>query len=207
MGLGEERNESEVTRKITQGEPMRNVIVLSTTAAALVLGGLAATPALAATGSQIVAFTVADGVLAITPGTPALGVNSLLSGGVTTVSVALGVTTVLDSRIASTGWAVSASTTDFTLTQAPGATSLVIPKANAKFSVPLAPLSVVGTPALTFARVSAPQAVDATGDVVNLVVATATGVNTGSFAPQLDAVVPNGTPTGAYTGTITQTVV
>ena len=207
MGLGEERNESEVTRKITQGEPMRNVIVLSTTAAALVLGGLAATPALAATGSQIVAFTVADGVVAITPGTPALGVNSLLSGGVTTVSVALGVTTVLDSRIASTGWAVSASTTDFTLTQAPGAPGQLIPRANAKFSVPLAPLSVVGTPALTFARAASPQAVDANGNVANLVVATATGVNTATFAPQLDAVVPNGSPSGAYTGTITQTVV
>ena len=186
---------------------MRNVIVLSTTAAALVLGGLAATPALASTGSQIVAFTVADGVLAITPGTPAVGASSLLSGGVTTVTVALGVTTVLDSRIASTGWAVSAGTTDFTLTQAPGATGQLIPRANAKFSVPLAPLGVVGTPALTFARVSSPQAVDAGGNVANLVVATATGVNTGTFAPQLDAVVPNGSVAGAYTGTITQTVV
>ena len=186
---------------------MRNAIVLSTTAAALVLGGLAATPALASTGSQVVAFTVADGVLAITPGTPAVGVSSLLSGGVTTVTVALGVTTVVDSRIASTGWAVSASTSDFTLTQAPGAAGQLIPRANARFSVPLAPLGVVGTPAPTFARVSSPQAVDAGGNVANLVVATATGVNTGTFAPQLDAVVPNGSAAGAYTGTITQTVV
>lgn len=186
---------------------MRNVIVLSTTTAALVIGGLAATPALAATGSQVVAFTVADGVLAITPGTPALGATSLLTGGVTTVTVPLGVTTVLDSRIASTGWAVSASTTDFTLTQVPGAPSLVILKANARFSVPLAPVSAVGTPALTFARVSVPQAVDATGTVANLVVATATGINTATFALQLDTVVPNGSPAGAYTGTITQTVV
>ena len=207
MGVNRGRNESGVTRKTTQGEPMRNAVVLSTTAAALVLGGLAATPALAATGSQVVAFTVADGVLAITPGTPALGVGSALSGGVTTVTVALGVTTVLDSRIGSSGWAVSASTTDFTLTQAPGAVGQVIPRANAKFSVPLAPLSVVGTPALTFTRVGTPQSVDANGNVANLVVATATGVNTGTFAPQLDAVVPNGSPAGAYTGTITQTVV
>ena len=206
MGAGRSEKETYLTRKNNQGDPMR-IATISTAAAALMIGGLAATPALAASSNQVVAFTVADGLLAITPGTPATGVSSVLTGGKTTVTIDLGMTTVADTRVNSSGWSVSASTTDFTLTQAPGALSQVIAKTQAKFSVPLAPVSVLGSPAVTFARLDAPTAVDSTGGVASLIVATATGVNTGTFGPQLQITIPNGSAVGAYTGTITQTVV
>ena len=174
---------------------------------AVLAGGLLATPASAATGTEQVAFTVVDGTLAITAGTAAVGATSALVGGSTGASVGLGLTTVSDTRINSAGWSVSAATTDFTLTQAPGAPTQTIPLANAKFSVPVAPVSVVGAPAVTFTRRATPTAVDASGNVAGIVVATAIGVNTATFSPQLDTAVPNGSATGAYTGTITQTVV
>ena len=181
---------------------MRTTVVLTAVAAALTVGGLAAAgPASAATSTQIVAFTVANGTLAISPGIPAVGVNAALDGGRTAATIDLGLTTVADTRISSTGWAVSAATTDFTLLAGAGA----IDKGNAKFSVPTAPLGVLGQ--ATFTTDAAPTAVDASGNVANLVVATATGVNTATFSPQLQVTVPNGSSAGLYTATITQTVV
>jgi hypothetical protein len=181
---------------------MRKALATAAAAAALLMNGFALTPASAASGNQPVSFTVLGGTLAITPGTPAVGVNSVINGGVTTVTVPLGVTTVLDTRIGSTGWAVSASTTDFTQTLPAVGT---IAKTLAKFSVPIAPVATVGSP--TFTYVSTPTAVDAGGNLSNLVVATASGVNTATFTPQLDVTVPNGSATGVYTGTVTQSVV
>ena len=181
---------------------MRTTVAVTAVAAALVVGGLAAAgPASAATSSQVVAFTVAAGTLAITPGTPAVGISAATSGGLTTAAIDLGLTTVADTRISSTGWAVSAATTDFAVT--PGTSA--ISKANAKFSVPVAPLSVLGS--ATFTTDAAPTAVDAGGNVANLVVASATGINTATFSPQLAVTVPNGSATGLYTAPITQTVV
>ena len=181
---------------------MRTTVALTSVAAALTVGGLAAAgPASAATGSQVVAFTVAAGTLAITPGAPAVGVNASLTGGTTTASIDLGLTTVADTRISSTGWAVSAATTDFTVTPGTGSIS----RANAAFSVPAAPLNVLGS--ATFTTQAAPTAVDASGSVGNLVVATATGITTATFSPRLAVTVPNGSATGIYTATITQTVV
>ena len=185
----------------------RALLVGAVATGALFSCGLFAAPASAATGIEPIAFTVLDGTLAITPGTAAAGATSALVGGSTGVTVGLGLTTVTDTRINSAGWSVGAATTDFALTQAPGATAQVIAMANAKFSVPLAPVGVVGTPAATFTRRSAPTAVDASGNLASLVVATATGVNTATFSPQLDIAVPNGSATGAYTATVTQTVV
>lgn len=179
------------------------LVVVSTACACLFVGLTAASPALAASNTEPVAFTVVAGTLAITPGTPAAGVNSVLAGGVTTVAVPLGLTTITDTRVNSVGWAVSASTTDFALT----AGSATVGKANAKFLVPVAPVSVLGAPAVTFTYVSTPTAVDVNGTVSNLVVATAVGVNTGTFGPQVDVTVPNGSAVGAYTSTVTQTVI
>ena len=181
---------------------MRNTVALTAVASALLVGGLAAAgPASAASSTQVVAFTVAAGTLAITPGAPAVGISAATTGGLTTAAIDLGLTTVADTRISSTGWAVSAATTDFTLT--PGTSS--ISKTNAAFSVPTAPLGVLGS--ATFTTTAAPTAVDASGNLSNLVVASATGITTATFSPQLAVTVPNGSATGLYTATITQTVV
>lgn len=166
---------------------------------ALAVAGVLAGPASADASTQAVSFTVVSGTLAITPGTPSTGVNSALSGSTTTVTVPLGLTTVADTRVSSSGWSVSASTTDFTQTLPATGT---ISKSNASFSVPLAPIATVGS--ATFTRDSAATAVDGTGTVAGLVVATATGVNTGTFTPQLLVTVPNGSASGVYGATVTQ---
>ena len=183
---------------------MVHVRALTTAALALAAGGLAAAgPAVADSHTQSVAFTVANGTLAITPGTPATGATSALAGGLTTVTVPLGLTTITDTRISSVGWAVSAATTDFLLS----AGSTTVTKSQAAFAVPVAPVSALGSPTVTFVYAAAPTAVDATGTTSNLVVAVATGVNTGTFSPQLVVTIPNGSASGAYTSTVTQTVV
>ena len=183
---------------------MHQALALTTVGAACaVLALSAATPAAADAATQTVAFTVASGTLSITPGTPATGTSSVLTGGATTATVSLGLTTIVDTRINSTGWAVSASTTDFLLS----GTGSTIAKTLAKFAVPIAPTSVLGTPAVTFTSAGTPVATDSTGTVGNLVVAVAVGVNTGTFSPQLIALVPNGSGVGSYTSTVTQTVV
>ena len=184
---------------------MYQALALTTVGAACAVLALStATPAAADAASQTVAFTVASGTLSITPGTPATGTSSVLAGGTTTATVSLGLTTIVDTRINSTGWAVSASTTDFLLS---GGTGSTITKTHAKFAVPVAPTSVLGTPAVTFSSAGTPVATDSTGTVGNLVVAVAVGVNTGTFIPQVIALIPNGSGVGSYTSTVTQTVV
>lgn len=183
---------------------MLQVRVRTTAGIALAVGAIAlAGPALASSQTQAIAFTVANGTLSITPGTPATGTTSALAGGVTTVTVALGLTSIIDTRINSVGWAVSAATTDFV----PSAGSGTVTKSHAAFAVPVAPVSALGSPAVTFVYAATPTAVDATGTTGNLVVATATGVNTGTFSPELVVTIPNGSAAGAYTSTVTQTVV
>ena len=181
---------------------MFQVRTLAAVGLTLTVVGLAG-PALADSQPQTVGFTVVSGTLSITPGTPASGTPSALAGGVTTVTVPLGLTSIIDTRINSVGWAVSAGTTDFLLS----AGSRTVTKSHATFNVPVAPVSVLGSPAVTFVYAVAPTPVDATGTVSNLVVATATGVNTGTFSPQLVVTIPNGSAPGAYTSTVTQTVV
>ena len=180
---------------------MRTAIAVSTAGLGLVLS--AAVPAFAATGTESVAFTVAAGTLGITPGTAATGTSSALAGGVTTATVALGLSTVTDTRVNSIGWTVGAAVTDFTLASG----TSTVAKAHAAFNLPTAPVSALGAPAVTFTYIATPTAVDATGNLASLVVATAVGVNTGTFSPQLVVTIPNGSAVGAYTSTVTQTVV
>ena len=183
---------------------MRTALVLTLTAVPLsLLTGLTSAPAHAATGTEDVAFTVLTGTLSITPGAPAVGATASLSGGTTTATVGLGLTTVVDTRVASTGWAASANTTDFNTATGSG----WMARTQSKFSVPNAPVSVIGTPAVTFSYLANPTAVDSVGTVGGLVVATAVGVNTGTFSPVLTVVIPNGSTPGAYLGVVTQTVV
>jgi hypothetical protein len=209
---------------------MRKALVLTIAAAALA-GGLAA-PALAAgpvcnpangdvcSGVTQVAFAVLPnvGTLSIVP-TPATagagGVagNPIASTGLDTaktVTVPLGVTTVLDTRTASTGWTMSASASNFA--QAAPATA-TISKNFAKFSVPVAPalpttgltgLTGIAVPTFTGYNAGAAPASDGSGNAT-LLTATATGINAAAFIPVLTVDV-TGATAGVYTGTVTQSV-
>jgi hypothetical protein len=201
---------------------MRKALVLTIAAAALT-GGLAA-PALAAcgatgdicSGTTAVAFAVLPnvGTLSIVPTPATAGVGGVgtpvASTGLDTaksVTVPLGVTTVLDSRTSTTGWTVSAAASDFALTGGTGSVS----KNLAKFSVPVAPalpttgltgaLSVAVIP--TFSNVATTPT--GSGGSATLLTATATAINAAAFIPVLTVDV-TGATAGVYTGTVTQSV-
>lgn len=175
---------------------MRKPLALAAGAAALALAATAS-PAAAATGDTTVEMTVADGELAIVVTPAVTGLESALVSTQRRVTAPLGLTTVTDTRAASTGWVLSASTTDFTRTLPTAAT---IASSNAKFYISAAPTVVLGTVSFTSTTTTA----SATGA---LVTASASGVNTVEVSPVLQVDVPNDAPTGVYAGTVTQSVV
>ncbi len=176
---------------------MRKVTALATTAAMLALAGATAAPAQAATGDTTVALTVVDGTLAIVTTPAAAGVNSEIVGTGRTFNAPLGLTTVTDTRAASTGWSLSASTTAFTLT---GDTTKTIAASAATFSLLAEPTNTVGSNTYTGTATTTPSS-------GALTTARASGINTATMTPVLHVAVPNATAVGVYTGTVTQSVV
>lgn len=182
---------------------MRKATVVLTSAAALVALAAAAAPAHAVDGTTTVALTIADGSLAIVTTAAAPAASSAISGTGRTVTAPLGLTTITDTRAASTGWTLTATTTAFTpvnattLVALPGGTP--IPASAAKFSLSEAPTKVLGT--ATFTHTASPSASG------SLAVATATGINTATVLPVLTVQVPADAANGLYTGTVTQCVV
>lgn len=183
---------------------MRKVLAPAVAAAALVAVAALAAPASAASGTTTVALTVADGTLAIVTTPAAAAASSALVGTGRVVTAPLGETTITDTRSGSTGWTLSASTSAFAavasvtdLTPVVGGAS--IPASAAKFSLSAAPTKVLGT--VTYTHTASPSSSG------SLAVATASGVNTTTVLPVLTVEVPSATPTGAYSGTVTQSVV
>jgi len=172
---------------------MRKALTLGTVALSALALAATAAPAQAATGTTTVALTVLDGTLAIVTTPAALGASSSIIGTGRQISAPLGLTTITDTRAASTGWSLSASTTAFTV----GSAS--IPASAAKFSLSEAPLNVLG--ANTYSSTTTPNSSGA------LTTATASGINTATLLPVLTVDVPNSAATGVYAGTVTQSVV
>ena len=176
---------------------MRKVTALATAAAAsLAVAGLA-TPAQAEEGTTTVSLTVVDGTLAIVTTAAAAGVNSEIVGTGRTFTAPLGLTTVTDTRAASTGWSMSASTTAFSLT---GGTA-TIPATAARFSLLADPTNTVGNNSYSGTATAASPSTGA------LTTASASGINTATMTPVLHVAVPNTAAVGLYTGTVTQSVV
>jgi hypothetical protein len=203
---------------------MRKALALTLLGAAVTMtaGAGAASAACGATltdvcsGTTTVAFTVLPdvGSISILPTGIAAGAGvgetaptSTGDDSAKTAVVPLGVTTVLDGRASSPGWTMSASASDFAL--AGGGT---LAKANAKFSIPVAPVAANAgllTGALTGAtppsfssRASTPTG---SGGSAALLTASAGGVNASAFLPVMTVTV-TGAAAGLYTGTVTQSV-
>lgn len=183
---------------------MRKVTAtITATSAVLALAAVAA-PAHAVDGSTTVALSVVDGTLAIVTTAAAPAATSAINGTGRVVTAPLGLTTITDTRVSSTGWTLSAKTTDFTpvvsLTDlTPVTDGAAIPASAAKFSLSAAPTKVLGT--VTYTHAATP------GDGASLAVATASGINTTTVLPVVTLDVPAEAATGAYTGTVTQSVV
>lgn len=168
--------------------------------------GLTATPASAAcsddvlnvcSGTTTVALVVDAGTIAILTTPAATNLTSVLTGTDNVQTVDLGLTTVTDTRLTSTGWSVSATSSDLT---SGGST---IPASATSFYVPAAATSVLGAHTITRQATTAGGAV-ASGAA--LVTDTGSGVNTATFTPYMKIVVPSGTSALTYAGTVTQSV-
>ena len=159
------------------------------------LAGLAVAPALADT--ETVTFTIASGNLTIDAAPSAdLGSSVNLVAGAT-VSGALGNVVVSDTRNATLGWVASASSTDFTKA------ADTLAKANATVSGVNTLVSSTGL-AVSGGFVGAAASMAGSGGTVGTAVAL--GSNTATFNPTMSIVVPVNTPTGAYTGTLTVSI-
>lgn len=200
---------------------MRKAFTFTAAAAAFTGSALVAAPAFAAcpddlgcTTSTITAVTVGTGTLSIAAVAPVgvvAGVTDPVAtlsapttsstSGITTSSGSLPLTTVTDTRLSSTGWTVTASTTAFTLV---GGTA-TIPASGAKFSASGAS-ATLGDPAL--AVTSTPTGAGSAALVVASVKsgASSIGANTVAYTPAIQVTIPNGTAAGVYTATVTQSV-
>lgn len=174
---------------------MRKATAVLSSAAVLVAMAAAASPAQAETGTTTVALTVADGTLAIVTTAAAPAASSAIVGTGRVVTAPLGLTTISDTRAASTGWTLSASTTAF----APAGGGTSIPASAAKFSLLAAPIATLGT--VSYSHTSSPASSG------SLATATASGISTTTLTPVLTVDVPASAATGVYTGTVTQSVV
>ena len=174
---------------------MRKVTAVLTATAAVVALAAAAAPAHAATDTTTVALTVVDGELVIVATDAAPAASSTLVNGSRVITAPLGVTEITDTRAASTGWNLTASTTKFTHSLTAG---MEIPATAAKFYVQADPVKVLGTVTYTSTKSAGSG---------QLVKADASGISTTTVIPVLQVDVPTAASTGLYTGTVTQSVV
>lgn len=184
---------------------MRKALALGTAAASLTAVGLAGPASAAcalgdlACGTTTVALTPATGTLTlvVTPVAVATPVTSTFSGTSNVQTLSLGPSTVTDTRLTSTGWTATLSTTDLS-----PVTGTAIPASAASFYVPDAPTQVLGTH--SFTRAGTAGAAVASG--LSPLSSSVSGINTAIFTPYMKVTIPSGTSVVAYTGTVTQSV-
>jgi len=180
---------------------MRKALVITAVAAAVVTVSLAGAPAQA----QSVTFALTGSSLAIAePGTAAtLTGGSLASLAGTSITGALGSTTVTDARGGVVGWTSKVTgTTDFTN----GTTT--IPVTSATVWIPVAGISTTGVVVASQGTYLTQLTGLALTSLAQTLV-TATGVvgnNTATFSPQIAVAIPSNATAGTYTGAVTQTV-
>lgn len=180
---------------------MRKALLLGSLATALAGSTFAATPASAA--DTLVTFTVGTTgtTVSILPSAALVGVTSgdTVTGTMTAV--------ITDTRITGTpGWTASISSTNFGLVgvSSPSGTSLV-PATAVKVWATSATVSVPGTATVTNTRTSLASALSLSTLSQTLMTATTSNANVTTIAESVQIDV-TGKDTGAYTGTITQTV-
>jgi hypothetical protein len=180
---------------------MRKAFVLAAATAAVVVTGLATTPAQA----QSVTFSLTGSSLSIAePGTTAtLTGGSLLGVAGSSITGSLGATTVTDQRGSLLGW-----TSKVTGTTAFTNGSTTIPVTAAKVWVPAGGITttgiVVASQGLYLLEASG---LALTSSAQTLVTgAAAVGNNSATFTPQIAVTIPSNATAGDYSGVVTQTV-
>jgi hypothetical protein len=165
--------------------PLRTTLLLATASSAIALAG--ALPASADTTTTT--FSLTGGDLTLSVGANAALTNEASDVAASTITGTLGAVSVTDARGGTAGWVASAASTTFT---------------GAGLSVSDDVAYTNGTVATT--GTSSVAGVTAASITSSAPVATATGVsgnNTATWDPTLDVSMPAGALVGAYTGTVT----
>lgn len=179
---------------------MRKALVLGTLTVAVAGSALASAPAQAADTTVTFTAGVTGSTVSILPSVAVVGVTSgsTVTGTMTAV--------ITDLRVAGGSWSSTVSSTDFGLVgvASPSGTSLV-PASSAKIWNTAATVSVPGTATVTNSHLDLASALSLSNSSQALVSATTANVNVTTLAQTVQIDVA-GKATGAYTGTITQTV-
>lgn len=179
---------------------MRKALVLGTVTASALAVALTVSPARAA--DTIVTFTVGTtgSTVSISPGAfvPGVGGTNYVDG--TIVSV------VTDLRTTAGSWTDTVSSTNFSLVGAtsPSGTSL-IPAASAKIWTPTTVVTIPGTATVSNSHTDLASARTLSTSAATLLSATTANANVTTLTSNL-RIDTTGKVTGAYTGTLTQTV-
>lgn len=174
---------------------------------ALTIAGTAAlalVPA-AANASTSVTFTVSSGTLSIAEPSAQANLGSATATALgTTVSGALGSTTVTDNRGSLAGWTVTMTGSDFSDGATPTPDTIAANQAVAWVSSVPTPTSGVAVVSTTYLTAATGLTLTTSGQT--FMTATTTGSNVVSYNPNLQVTIPSTAVAGTYTGTITQTV-
>lgn len=168
---------------------LRKHLLLGATVAALI-GGMALP---ASADDTITTFSLTGGTLTLGVGASAALTNEASGVEANTITGTLGIVSVTDARGGTAGWVTSAASTTFSGTDL--STSIGVAYTNGV---------VTETGTNTVAKATALSITSAAA------VATATAVsgnNTASWNPTLDVSMPAGALAGAYTGTVTTSLV
>lgn len=184
---------------------MRKSLALAVaTVSALGVGALVPTAANAAGSSnQTVTFTVG------TPGllTIANAVGTTVLSGTTTMSGAIPLTTVTDTRTSAGNWTVSASSSDFTLVGVAVSPASTITASHATLETNTPTVAVPGTATVTDSHDTTtsgtPLALSTTAATLMTAATTNANIVTYNATVKVDT---TGAANGLYTGTVTQSV-
>lgn len=181
---------------------MKLTKTLAATATALALSAAVAAPASAVDSNTVTTITLTGGVLSIAGPATAAGSASVAPG--TTMTVSIGATTLTDTRGSLLGWTATGTSTDFVkaATTNPVAPAYTMP--NTGFAWTTGAITA-GTGVLTNVSVGAGGSMGGTFAVAAALPLFGSGTFT--YPATVTGVVPVNMTTGAYVGTITQSVV
>jgi hypothetical protein len=172
-------------------------LVLAAAAATLLAG--TALPASAATigspSDTTATFTIVGGDLTLAVGAAAALGNS--TSGDTSITGSLGTASVSDARGDTASWTVSAASTTFVLAIDPDAGST-----STATLYTAAQTAKVGTVTLAYGT-----AVDISGASAVVTATAVSGNNSATWTPTLDVTMPSTARAGAYSGTVTTSII
>lgn len=179
---------------------MRKSLVLGSLALAVAGSALAAVPASAADTTVTFTAGVTGSTVSILPAPAAVGTTS---GNTVTATIA---STITDLRVAGGSWASTVSSSGFTLVGAttPG-TAGTVPASSATIYNSTPVVAVPGTATVANPHSASGSALTLSGSAQPLLSATTTNANVVTYTSTVSIDV-TGKTTGAYTGTITQSV-